>query len=54
MSLNVATWLTAGAINGEYVKGTEPPAIDRFTATNAAEFGKNNFRRLKADNKDPA
>jgi hypothetical protein len=45
---------TAGAINGEYVKGTEPPAIDRFTTTNAAEFGKNNFRRLKADNKDPA
>jgi len=45
---------TAGAINGEYVKGTEPPAIDRFTTTNAAEFGKNNFRRLKADNEDPA
>jgi hypothetical protein len=45
---------TASAINAEYQKGSEPAAIERFTTTNAAEFGKNNFRRLKADNEDPA
>lgn len=37
---------SGSAINGEYVKGVVPPEVDRFTTTNALEFGKQQFRRL--------
>ena len=40
---------TGAAINAEYNKGQSPPLDERFTTLNQAEFGKENFRRLKHD-----
>ena len=40
---------TGAAINGEYNKGQSPPLDERFTTLSQAEFGKENFRRLKHD-----
>ena len=50
---------TGSAINGEYNKGQQPPLNERFQTMQQAEFGKDNFRRLKdgqepAENKDQA
>ena len=36
----------ANRINGEYVKGHVPPEADRFKTVYAAEFKKEQFRRL--------
>lgn len=44
---------TGAAINAEYSKGISPPAKERFATSNAKEFGKDNFRRLKVGS-DPA
>ena len=40
---------TGSAINGEYNKGQQPPLNERFQTYQQAEFGKDNFRRLKED-----
>lgn len=37
---------SGAAINGEYVKGHVPPEADRFKTVYAAEFKKEQFRRL--------
>ena len=40
---------TGAAINTEYNKGQVPPLNERFQTLNQAQFGKDNFRRLKND-----
>ena len=40
---------TGSAINGEYSKGQQPPLNERFQTHGQTEFGKDNFRRLKAE-----
>ena len=44
---------TGSAINAEYNKGQCPPLNERFQTAAQAEFGKENFRRLK-DDMEPA
>lgn len=44
---------SSAAINGEYAKGHAPKEVDRFTTSHAAEFNKNQFRRLN-DAMEPA
>ena len=40
---------TGQAINSEYNKGQVPPLNERFQTHGQAQFGKDNFRRLKND-----